>query len=80
MGFLNGLFSRFAARSGSADDTSDSEATLTCDSCGCDVEEEDMELGECQDCFNSEYTGPKYCCGMIYEEGEVTCTSCGEWL
>ena len=22
----------------------------------------------------------KYCCGMIYEEGEVSCASCGESL
>ncbi|MEU2315092.1 hypothetical protein [Streptomyces albidoflavus] len=23
-------------------------------------------------------TGPTYCCGMIYEEGESICHSCGE--
>jgi len=24
--------------------------------------------------------GTKYCCGMIYEDGESTCRSCGEPL
>lgn len=24
--------------------------------------------------------GAKYCCGMIYEDGESTCTSCGDPL
>ena len=24
--------------------------------------------------------GAKYCCGMIYEDGETTCSSCGEAL
>lgn len=23
---------------------------------------------------------PKYCCGLIYEDGEDTCASCGESL
>lgn len=25
-------------------------------------------------------TGPTYCCGAIYEDGETVCASCGEAL
>jgi hypothetical protein len=25
-------------------------------------------------------SGPKYCCGAIYEDGETVCASCGEPL
>jgi hypothetical protein len=44
------------------------------------ADENDMENGQCEECYNSEYSGPKYCCGAIYEEGEDTCRSCGEPL
>lgn len=54
--------------------------TLICDCCGCEVDESDMQEGMCPECYDSEYTGPKYCCGMIYENGEDTCASCGEPL
>lgn len=77
MGFLSRLFSGSAA----SDDegAAGAETTLTCDSCGCEVDEEDMENGQCEECY-SNYSGPKYCCGAIYEEGEDTCRSCGEAL
>lgn len=78
MGFLNNLFGVFASNdSGSS---SSSGTTLTCDTCGDDVDEEDMENGQCEDCYNNDDSGAKYCCGMIYEEGEDTCMSCGESL
>lgn len=78
MGFLDRLF-RGPAGSGNGH-TSAAEIAPTCDSCGCEVDEDDMEEGQCEECYNSEYTGPKYCCGAIYEEGEDTCMSCGEPL
>ena len=77
MGLLSRLFSGFASDD---EDASGAVATLTCDSCGCDVDEDDMQEGHCEDCYNSEYAGAKYCCGAIYEEGEDTCMSCGEPL
>lgn len=77
MGFLARLFSGSGA---SGDDADGATTTLTCDSCGCELDEEDMEEGQCPECYNSEYSGPKYCCGAIYEEGEDDCRSCGEPL
>ena len=75
-----GLLSRLFSGSASDDDgASGAVATLTCESCGCDVDEEDMQEGQCDECY-SEYTGAKYCCGAIYEDGEDTCRSCGEPL
>jgi rRNA maturation endonuclease Nob1 len=71
----------FGGSAASDEDISSSPlTTLTCDSCGDDVDEEDMQEGQCEDCYSSDYTGAKYCCGMIYEEGEDTCNSCGESL
>ena len=78
MGFLNSLFG--GSKGSDSEASSGSVTTLTCDSCGTAVDEEDMEEGQCEDCYNSEYTGAKYCCGQIYEEGEDTCMSCGESL
>ena len=77
-----GLFSRlFGGSDDSADaDTSGVDTALTCDCCGCEVDDGDMQEGQCPECYNSEYTGPKYCCGMMYDEGEDTCASCGEPL
>jgi hypothetical protein len=39
-----------------------------------------MEEGMCPECYDSWNPGVKYCCGMIYEEDEDTCMSCGENL
>jgi hypothetical protein len=78
MSFFSRLFNRSDGSNNK--DTSGDEKTLTCDCCGCEVDESDMEEGQCPECYGSEYTGPKYCCGMIYEEGEDTCASCGESL
>lgn len=55
-------------------------ATLTCDACGCEIaDENDMQEGMCEKCF-SDWSPASYCCGMIYEDGEDTCASCGESL
>lgn len=78
MRILGRLFSGSAVSDD--EDTSDAATTLTCDSCGCEVDENDMEEGQCEECYNSEYSGAKYCCGAIYEDGEETCRSCGEPL
>ena len=78
MGFISSLLGSFTA--GNKVSSGGSGETLTCDSCGDDVDEEDMEEGQCEDCRSAEYTGPKYCCGVMYEDGEDTCMSCGEWL
>lgn len=76
VGFLNKLLGS-VMRNQSGDDS----GKFTCETCGCEVDDEDdLEDGECEDCAGSEYTGDKYCCGMIYEDGEDTCMSCGEPL
>ncbi len=78
MGFFSTLLSGFT---GSSDGNSgEDETTLTCESCGDDVNESDMQEGQCEECYNSDYSGTNYCCGAIYEEGEDTCMSCGEPL
>ncbi len=38
-----------------------------------------MQEGMCEKCF-SDWSPASYCCGMIYEDGEDTCASCGESL
>jgi len=56
--------------------------TLVCTSCDEVVEDEadwDEESQLCNACFEVS-GGPSYCCGMIYEDGEDTCRSCGEPL
>lgn len=77
MGFLSGLFG------GSGDDTETSDgggdATPTCDVCGRGANESELSWGQCEDCA-SDFSGPRYCCGAIYEDGEETCASCGESL
>ena len=78
MGFLSRLFSGSTASNDG--DSSGAATMLTCDSCGCDVDENDMEEGQCEECYNSDYSGDKYCCGAIYDDGEDTCRSCGEPL
>lgn len=57
-------------------------AAYVCRSCGVDFGYPQglaihQELG-CQ--WGDDDDSTKYCCGMIYEDGEVTCTSCGEPL
>lgn len=53
---------------------------IACDTCMNEFSEKDLEFGQCIDCASDEYSGPKYCCGAIYEDGEDTCRSCGESL
>jgi hypothetical protein len=78
MAFLERLFKG----SGVSDDedASATGTTMICDCCGSEVDENEVENGQCEECNNSEYSGTKYCCGAIYEEGEDTCASCGEPL
>jgi hypothetical protein len=78
MGLFSALFGGSSATSDG--DANDEETPLTCDSCGDDVDESDMQEGQCEECYNSDYSGTTYCCGAIYEEGEDTCLSCGETL
>lgn len=61
---------------------SDDMTTLTCEGCGEPIE----DVGNYTD-FNGEdwheacfevSGGASYCCGMMYEDGEDTCMSCGE--
>jgi hypothetical protein len=56
--------------------------TLVCTACDDEVEDEDYwdeESKMCLGCF--EVSGsPTYCCGIMYDEGEDTCKSCGEPL
>ncbi|HTW16168.1 MAG TPA: LIM domain-containing protein [Nocardioides sp.] len=57
---------------------------LTCEGCGEPIQGDDSHLdfnGEDwhEGCFEVS-GGPTYCCGMIYENGEDTCFSCGEPL
>lgn len=71
-----GLLGRFLGARGSSDraqapDVSDD----TCEDCGAELAAEDDTW--CQDCLD-DYSGPKYCCGAIYEDGEDACRSCGE--
>lgn len=62
---------RFGAGEGSG-------AARTCDSCGRFIRADD-DSGLCETCLEVS-DGPKYCCGLIYEDGEDTCMSCGEPL
>lgn len=78
MGFFSSLFG--GASSSSHNGGNDEEKILTCDSCGGDVDESDMQNGQCEECYDSDDYGPTYCCGAMYEEGEDTCMSCGEPL
>ena len=63
-------------------DRQEAAVTLVCTSCGDDVEDKghwDEESQMCLACFEVS-SGPTYCCGVMYEEGEDTCWSCGEPL
>ena len=56
------------------------EETATCPFCGWegDSDEISADFG-CPECDEG-FSGPRYCCGGIYEQGEDTCASCGEPL
>jgi len=55
------------------------DATDTCDTCGEEYPLDELdESGLCEDCANDD--GTRYCCGMMYTDGESWCSSCGEWL
>jgi len=78
MGFLSGLFGGSAVSDD--EDATGTGTTLTCDCCGDEVDENEMQEGQCEECYNSDDAAAKYCCGAIYEDGEDTCQSCGEPL
>lgn len=46
-----------------------------CDRCGGALDE---TWGTCERCDDDSSTS--YCCGQIYEEGELVCASCGDPL
>ena len=55
---------------------------LVCTSCNEEVEDEaywDEESQMCNVCFEVS-DGPTYCCGIMYDNGEHACRSCGEPL
>jgi len=57
--------------------------TLICTSCDEEVAEDDWHEEDqlCTACFEVSGDGTAtYCCGVIYEDGEDTCMSCGEPL
>ena len=64
----------FAGGSSSSGDTYES----TCVECGETFDEGDLDEGRrCEDCSE---IFPDYCCGVMYENGEEVCGSCGEPL
>ena len=57
--------------------------SLVCTSCDEEVDDEDYwdeESQLCNACCGEVSGGPMYCCGIIYEDGEDTCMSCGDPL
>lgn len=81
MGILNEFFGISSNRGTSPAEDTDTDTLTRCETCEIVVDDEDdLQDGECEECFDSEYAGPKYCCGGIYEEGQDTCASCGEPL
>ena len=75
MSFLNKVFGSGGGDSGDAD-------TFICDSCGDEVESATVDniWDLCNDCYENGDSATTYCCGMIYEEGETICMSCGDPL
>lgn len=88
-----GFFSNFRKKSATNDDI-EQDMTVSVDQCGfcgttedlgqVDVTTSDGWVGwACDSCFEEhDLDGgfPSYCCGMIYEEGEFVCASCGDPL
>jgi hypothetical protein len=55
---------------------------LVCMLCDGEVDDEadwDEESQICNACFEVS-DGPSYCCGIMYDNGEHACRSCGEPL
>ena len=57
--------------------------STTCDDCGVDFEyplwlTAHQIVGGCEE--GSDDGGTNYCCGVMYDEGEIVCASCGEPL
>lgn len=51
----------------------------TCLHCGRFIKPDSVD-DYCETCLEELPSGDKYCCGLIYEDGEDTCASCGEPL
>jgi hypothetical protein len=77
MGFLSKVFG-----SGLGDNDGSGADTFTCESCGDEVDSSTVDniWDLCNECYENDDSGTKYCCGMIYEEGETVCASCGDPL
>ncbi|MBV7281297.1 hypothetical protein [Corynebacterium sp. TAE3-ERU30] len=95
MSFFSRIFGKNSDSETEEESVVESEVT-TCDYCGTESDDligVDITLSEgdpsylsdiCKDCYIEldawNYSSPAYCCGMIYEEGEQVCASCGEFL
>ena len=80
MGFLERLLGKGASRQESEASTPEEDVRIVCETCGSEIDEFESDGELCVYCPEYEYSGPKYCCGQIYEEGEYVCMSCGETL
>ncbi|MGI0522138.1 hypothetical protein ABY45_16325 [Microbacterium maritypicum] len=77
MGFFGSLLSGITGGNNITD--GENGDLVSCRSCGEMVDEDTVDgAGDCEDCSEEEYD--KYCCGRIYEDGETTCSSCGDPL
>lgn len=84
MGFFDKALGALAGIGGGSEAGSsisgDDAETATCPFCGSDKDADDISVDfGCEDCPEP-YSGPKYCCGGIYEQGETVCASCGDPL
>lgn len=73
------FFSKLFGSNHSAEETSLPADVEFCQSCGEEVDPEELDDGMCEDCLESS-AWSSYCCGQIYENGETTCMSCGDPL
>lgn len=75
-----GLFSKlFGSASGSGAYTDSAEETDSCQECGEEYPVSELDDNDiCEGCANDD--GTRYCCGLMYTDGESECFSCGEWL
>lgn len=61
-------------------DTTEADTTHRCTCCGGALGEDPEAWGLCEECYEDAEPSARYCCGVIYEDGEDTCMSCGEPL
>lgn len=54
---------------------------VECDQCAELVDIDDIEEGLCCECRSvDDFYETQYCCGMMYDHGELFCRSCGDPL